>query len=207
MSDSTDDSELLARLQAADPATRAPLPSEHWIRDLTEATMNDRTGDPSARRWTWPVAAAAAVLVAGIGGYALNSGLGDGGPTPSVASGQPSEVPTVTRLDVPSPSAAKCVVPSAATLKTAEIAFDATVASIAGDQVTLGVTHWYAGPPTDQVVVRAPSEDLRALLIGVEFEQGKRYLVAANGGQVTVCGFSGAYDNTLAALYAEAFGG
>jgi len=41
----------------------------------------------------------------------------------------------------------------------------------------------------------------------VDFREGERYLVAATGGSVAVCGLSGHYSQDLAALYAEAFGG
>ncbi len=82
MSDSSEDRELMARLQAADPAQRTPVPPKHWISDLTEATMNDNTNTDETRsgqgrRRTWVLVAAAAVVVGalGVGSVAaLNSG-------------------------------------------------------------------------------------------------------------------------------------
>jgi hypothetical protein len=194
------DDELLARLQAADPALRAPAPAENWIDELTEATMTNTVGSP--RRWTWLVAAAAAVVVAGVGGVALIGG--PGGPTLSTSDKQP----TVTQLHAPAPSDARCMVPGAGTLAAnARTAFDGSVLSIEGDQVTMEVSHWYAGGPTDQVVVTAAEDDMQALIGAVDLQRGKRYLVAAvSDGQLMVCGFSAPYDRGLAAMYAKAFG-
>ena len=47
---------------------------------------------------------------------------------------------------------------------------------------------------------------MHILLQAVSFEAGQRYLVTANGGFVTVCGFSAPYSADLAAMYAQAFG-
>jgi hypothetical protein len=97
------------------------------------------------------------------------------------------------------------MVPTAEALSHQALAFDGTVTDIAGDRVTLSPTRFYAGNPTDEVVVEAPQSDLRALIQAVKFEDGGRYLVSATAGQVTVCGFSAAYDQHLASLYHQAF--
>jgi hypothetical protein len=198
--------ELLTRLQAADPAQRTPAPSDDWIHDLTEATMtnlDDNRSDRGSRR-TWLLVAAAAVVVGalGIGGVAaMNGGDSDIPPTAS-------EQPTVTRLQAPTQTAAKCMVPSAEILAdSAEIALDGTVISVEGDQVTIDATHWYAGDATDQVVVTAAGADMQALIGAVDLQEGERYLVAGTSdGQLMVCGFSAPYDDGLAAMYAAAFG-
>ncbi|MFC6345661.1 hypothetical protein ACFP8W_26985, partial [Nocardioides hankookensis] len=118
-----------------------------------------------------------------------------------------SQVPaTVTRLDVPATGGeAKCAVPSAELLAGADVAFDGVVTGIAGDQVTLEPSHWYAGLPTDTVVVTAPSEQMQQVASGVEFRKGDRYLVSASSGTVSLCGFSAPYSDELAAIYGEAF--
>ena len=61
-----------------------------------------------------------------------------------------------------------CVIPDAKMLADyADMAVDAVVMSTDGDQVTLDVSHWYAGEPTDQLVVTAPSAELmRAARVG-----------------------------------------
>jgi hypothetical protein len=99
------------------------------------------------------------------------------------------------------------MVPSAETLATAGVAFEGVVTEQESGLVTLEPSQWYAGEPTDLVTVAAPDRDLAALLTSVEFEEGGRYLVAANAGEVMICGFSGRYSDDLAALYADAFGG
>ena len=151
------------------------------------------------------MAVAAAVVIAGVGGYALTSGNKTTiTPPPSAAS---SSAPTTTELSAPAATDAKCLVPSVEALKGADLAFAGTVSAIDGEQVTLDVDIWYAGEATDQVVVTAPSADMQALLSAVSFTDGQRYLVAANDGKVMVCGFSAAYDESLASLYGQAFPG
>ena len=207
MSDS-DDRELLARLQAADPAQRTPVPPRHWISDLTEATMNDTNTDETrsdqGRRRTWVLVAAAAVIVGalGVGGVAALNG---DDPLPTTAPTTATK-PSVTEVEAPAEAAAMCMIPDAKTLTdNADLAVDGVVVSTKGDKVTLDVSHWYAGEPTDQLVVTAPSADLMPLLGSVDLEEGSRYLLSSEHGQLIICGFSGRYDASLAALYNKAF--
>ena len=72
--------------------------------------------------------------------------------------------------------------------------------------MTLEVGHWYRGGDADQVTVQAPPAEMQALIQAVDFQDGQRYLVAANDGFVTACGMTAPYSDELAALYAEAFG-
>ncbi len=103
MSDSSEDRELLARLQAADPAQRTPVPPKHWISDLTEATMNDTNTDETRSgqgRRTWVLVAAAAVVVGalGVGGVAALNGGDDKGPsTAAPTTGRPRASPSSRR--------------------------------------------------------------------------------------------------------------
>ncbi len=207
------DDELRARLRAADPASSLPPAAPDGVSRLLEETMSNdvltesrETGTHGRGPLTWLVAAAAAVVIAGAGLFAVLDD-GDEAPVPS-ADPEPTAESTVTELSAPEPgSSGRCMVPSAETLAGMPTAFDGTVQSIEGDTVTLEPTRWYAGDPTDLVIVEAPAEALRQLLIGVEFEDGGRYLVAAtDGGEVAVCGFSAPYSQGLAATYAEAFG-
>jgi hypothetical protein len=108
---------------------------------------------------------------------------------------------------VAAPSSARCLPPSVDILRRQDLAFDGVVKSVAGGLATLEPTHFYAGAATDVVVVKAPDGDLQQLLAAVDFREGERYLVSANHGAVTVCGFSAPYTRDLAALYDEAFGG
>lgn len=200
--------ELKARLQTSDPAGSLPPAAPHEVARLledvmaTELTTESReTGTRNRGPLTWLVAAAAVLVIAGVGIFGVRALTGDDDPAPTAG-----PAPSATHLEVSDAAgSAKCAVPNAETLASAEVAFDATVTGIVGDEVTLEPTHWYAGDPTDTVVVTAPSEQMQRVASGVTFETGGRYLVSATAGQVSLCGFSAPYDEGLAAVYAEAF--
>lgn len=206
-----DDDALLARLRAADPAASMPPAPPSGVDRLLEETMthdvqheNRETGTRQRSPLTWLVAAAAAVIIAGAGLFVLLNG--DDGPSSVPTAG---DDPTVTELRAPDSAEydARCMTPNAEVLSGQATAFDGVVEEISGDLVTLAPTQWYRGTPTDLVTVEAPPEELEQLLTAVEFEDGERYLVAANdGGEVMVCGFSAPWGEDLAAVYAEAFG-
>lgn len=202
--------ELRERLRAADPAATLPPDDPSRVARLVEDVMSTEpttesreTGTRHRSPLTWAVAAAAVLVIAGTGIIGVRALTGDD--PPPVGSEQVA--PTVTRLDMPETiGTAKCLVPDAETLSQAEVAFEGTVTRIDGDQVTLTPSRWYAGDPTDEVRVTAPSEQLQRVASAVRFEEGGRYLVSAIGGQVSLCGFSAAYDDRLAAIYQQAFG-
>lgn len=213
------DDELLARLRAADPAAALPPADPASVDRLLEDTMSNdlqhetrETGARDRSPMTWLVAAAAVVIIAGVGFFGAAQFGGDD-PTPPGATGDGSSVGssdlTVTELAAPGQAAyaARCMVPSSQMLATQTIAFDGVVDDITDGLVTLTPTHFYAGPETDQAQVRAPAPELQALIGAVEFEEGGRYLVSARNGRVSVCGFTGPYRPELAALYDEAFPG
>jgi hypothetical protein len=206
-----DDDQLDARLRAADPATSLPEADPAWVARLLEDTMSNdvltesrENGTHNRSPLTWLVAAAAAVIIAGVGIFAVVNGTGGGEPTPPPQAADP----TVTQLVSPGEGAlsGRCMVPNADLLSDAPVAFDGTVESISDGLVTLDTSHWYAGDPTDQVTVEAPSEELSQLLAAVQFKDSGRYLVAANdSGELLVCGFSAPYSQGLASLYDKAF--
>ena len=149
------------------------------------------------------MAAAAVVLIAGVGVFGLLNHDAQRSTVPTAGGS-----PTVTELQAPAPTAyqARCMVPSPATISQQQVAFDGTVQDVSGGVVTLVPRHFYAGSPTDLVKVQAPTPAaLRAMLGAVEFEDGGRYLVTATDGRVSVCGFSAAWSPELAGLYAQAF--
>jgi len=207
-----DDPELRARLRAADPASSLAPADPDRVTRLLEDIMDThtetdlpietrQTGTRGRSPLTWLVAAAAIVLIAGVGLFGLlNHGFDDDVPT---AGGSQ----TVTKLRAPGHEAyqARCMVPTAETLSRQTLAFDGTVKEIAGGVVTLAPRHFYAGSPTDLVTVEAPDADLRALIQAVKFDDGGRYLVSATDGEVSICGLSAPYSQQLAALYARAF--
>jgi hypothetical protein len=47
---------------------------------------------------------------------------------------------------------------------------------------------------------------LQALIGGIEFESGGQYLISAEGGNVSYCGFSGPSTPEFRAAFVEAFG-
>jgi hypothetical protein len=153
----------------------------------------------------WP---AALVLVLGL---VAGCGSGDEAATTdqptSTASAPAQETTTLVSAGAVAEGTGRCRPPSAQVLAGALTAFDGEVRSIEDDLVTLTVTEWYAGKPTDLVVVQAPPGQMQALVGAVDFEEGERFLVAARQDGLMVCGLSAPYDAELAALYAEAFGG
>ena len=110
-------------------------------------------------------------------------------------------------LTADSAAAAKCAVPVADTLATFDTAFAGTVTSLDDGTATLSVDQWYAGgDESGTVTVTSPSEQLQDLLLAVDFQEGRSYLVSAEGGRVTLCGYSGEAGPEMQTLYDEAFG-
>ena len=229
----THDEDLRALLAAADPAAALPpadpsgmarlmedLMSEHTDPRLDTTTENRADHLRHRSRLTWVVAAAAAVVI--VGGIAVAvSGGGDSGPgtagsdvvdssSGAGTTSESGESVSVTELtlggDAP---ATRCLAPDSAPQVVAAqtLVVDAVVESISGGVVTLAPTTFYTGEATDLVTVSEPSGDLQALLSGVDFAEGGRYLVSATEGRVTLCGFSGPYSESLADVYERAFAG
>ena len=165
------------------------------------------TGVHERSRLTWLVAAAAVMLIAGVSAFVLVERGTDDVPAAG-PSGEPADPTTVTSLAVPSDAVtAKCAVPTADILAQQGLAFDGVVDDISDGTVTLTPTMFYAGDPTDIVRVEAPPAALEGLLLSVQFEVGQRYLVSAADGQVSLCGYSGAWTPELEQLFVEAFPG
>lgn len=202
---SDDHDELLARVRSVDPAASLPPADPSRVARLLEAAMSnpiDRETDARRRNpLTWLVAAAAVLLIAGAGAFALLNHGQDSDPVPAA-----TDQPTVTTLSAPpAGTSGKCQVPNAALLATQTLAIEGTVQSIDGDVVTLAPSRFYAGPATDLVEVEAAPAEMQDLVGATRFEEGGRYLVSASEGRVTVCGFTGPFTAELAALYDEAF--
>lgn len=131
-----------------------------------------------------------------------DSGTDTGTPTSS------TEVGTGTlALTADGSAAGKCKVPSADTLATFDTAFAGTVTSLDGGTATLSVDQWYAGDEAATVTVESASKDLQDLLMAVDFQEGRSYLVSATGDRVTLCGFTAEENPDLQAMYDEAFAG
>jgi hypothetical protein len=218
-----DDQDLRDQLRALDPAASLQPADPARVARLLEHTMSDdldndipetrQTGVYERSRLTWLVAAAAVLLIAGVGAFVLlerdTQDVPAAGPDGATGqSGGAADAATVTTLTVPANvGAAKCAVPSAEILAQQELAFDGVVDDITDGIVTLSPTTFYSGEPTDIVRVEAPPEVLGQLLLSVEFEVGERFLVSAFDGQVSVCGYSAPWSPELEQLYVEAFPG
>lgn len=216
MSDHPDDADLFARLRGADPAASLPPLGPERTDRLLEDTMSHDTesrqaGPRDRNPLTWLVAAAAAAVIAGVVAFTLVDRADE---TPAVtAQPEPTSEPTadapgLTRLTLPERGAGRCMVPNADTLATAAYAFDGVVSGIEDGVVTLEVSQWYTGGPTEEVEVAQSSADRSALIGAPRFAEGERYLVAgSDDGDVMVCGFSAPHEPDLARLYEKAFGG
>lgn len=212
--------EMRDRLYRADPAASLPPADPGATARLLEDTMShdpeappvDETRATHHRHrstLTWLVAAAAVVLITGVGAFGLMNRGDDTDDVPSVdksSDTEPEPDSTLTRLSVDGATEGRCMVPNAELLRSQSLAFDGTVESLTDGVATLAPTEFFAGDPTDLVAVAAPGEELQALLGAVDFREGERYLVSATDGRVTLCGFTAPYSSQLASLYAEAFG-
>ena len=151
------------------------------------------------------------VLVLAMGGLAACGGddaAEDGSEDTTSSSDAGSGTASDTLALTADPAAAgKCAVPSAEVLATFDTAFAGTVTSLEDGTATLEVDEWYAGDEASTVTVQSPTKDLADLLMAVEFEQGKSYLVSADGDRVTLCGFTAEQGPELQAMYNEAFAG
>lgn len=154
------------------------------------------------------VVPALVLAMAGLAACGGDDGAEDrsGGTTGSSDTGSGSGSDTLA-LTADGAAAGKCAVPSAEVLATFDTAFAGTVTSLDDGTATLSVDEWYAGDEASTVTVQSPSKDLADLLMAVEFEQGKTYLVSARGDRVTLCGFTAEQSPELQAMYDEAFAG
>lgn len=154
------------------------------------------------------VVPALVLAMAGLAACGGDDGAEDpsGGTTGSSDTGSGSGSDTLA-LTAGGAAAGKCAVPSAEVLATFDTAFAGTVTSLDDGTATLSVDEWYAGDEASTVTVQSPSKDLADLLMAVEFEQGKTYLVSARGDRVTLCGFTAEQSPELQAMYDEAFAG
>jgi len=129
-------------------------------------------------------------------------------PTSSASSTSSAETPAsaTVELTADGSTAGKCAMPSAETLAGFDTAFEGTVTSLDDGTATLVVDQWFAGGDgAETVTVTTPSELLEDLLLAVEFQPDRTYLVSADGGRVTLCGFSAEKSPELEALYQSAF--
>lgn len=201
----TDDDDLRERLRRADPAAALAPAAPDQVRQLTEEVMSRS----HTRRWALPVAAAL-VLLAGGAAWAMTR------PTPAEPIVSAPLPPSATAASAAGSAVrlttsgimAKCVEPTASRLsEISDFAFAGTVGKIDDGLVTLDVTRVFRGEPATRVQVEQQSDAISEQMLGSgTFEPGKDYLVAANDGEILICGYSGEADSIgLRDLYEAAF--
>ncbi len=199
------DPTLERRLRDADPlARRTPDVSrdQDWLRESAQAVTTQTSRARRPRAYVLGAAAAAVVLAATAGGFALRGigGSGDDG-------GATVAAPTVTDLTVgPEDTMSMCLAFSVEALAPMPVAFSGKVAGKSAEEILIDVDTWYRGGDTDQVRLTAPDMSLTSLGSSVDFEDGSRYLVTATDGTVNYCGFSGPWTQEMADTFAAAFG-
>lgn len=152
----------------------------------------------------WRLAVAAVTLVAAAGGaVALSAGFRDQRNSTATTS------TTVGGAAIsPGGSSASCVEPySLENLAHRETAFAGTVTAVSGDQVTFAVERWFRGGTGTVVTLRSSTGGAISSDGSVPLEPASRLLVSADGGFVWSCGFTQAYDDSVAADWAATFGG
>ena len=107
----------------------------------------------------------------------------------------------------PQPGIGSCVETySTTSLAARDFAFDGTVSSIDGEQVTFDVGSVYTGDVPASVTLTATGMTGSAITSGAgpSLVDGERYLVAGDDEFAWGCGFTQAYDEAVAAEWAEA---
>ena len=110
-------------------------------------------------------------------------------------------------LVLPGATAGRCAAFSVDVLSGAEQAFAGTALAVDDSEVLLRVDHWYHGGDADLVALTTSDQVDRGLVAGLTFTEGGQYLVSADSGVVTPCGYSAPWSEATARAYAEAFEG
>lgn len=206
--------DVLARLRAVDPVPEPVSdPTDGPVRATLEEIMMTTTTHAAPRPW-WRdprvlAAAAAFALLAGILG-ALTVGGDDEAPLDAAAPTSAGEEDSLggPLTDDPGESQlSQCVAQyDLQTLTEREYAFDGTVASVDGRDMTFTVHEWFHGGEGETVTL--DHGDLTGMLFtpnGPALEPGTRALVAGDGGFVWSCGFTQLHDPAVADQWRAAF--
>lgn len=224
--------DVLARLRAVDPVPEpVSHPTDGPVRATLEEILMSPTGtttdpmttpDPAREPGHRPrfrtgralAVAAALLLVVGVVGAVVRGGDGDDQPLDSAA--PTTELPEGAidpgQSGPVSPGGdsgmTSCVeLYDLETIKGREYAFDGTVASVAGMQMTFQVHEWFG--PGEGDTVTLDHQGYEGMLFapdGPALEPGTRVLVAGDGGFVWSCGFTQLYDPAVADQWRAARG-
>ncbi len=221
------------RLRAADPAAGTTTdPTLPRVRaTLEEIIMSQPEQDtasttepiepiaaPRRGRAPWLLVAAAVVVLAGVVGAIVTSGDDSTTEDDLALSGDVAEEPTSDDGVATDPGAAgessvtSCVESyDLDTLDNREYAFDGTVESVEGNDMTFTVNEWFAATTVDGTAdtVTLDHQGYAGMLFapdGPSLEPGTRVLVAGDGGFVWSCGFTQLHDAALADQWRTALG-
>ena len=206
----------IARLRAVDPArTAVSDPNDPDVRATLEAILVDQpiespaTPNRPARKPFFIAIAAACLLLAGVVGALVVGGDDDAGldaaaPDPGAADpisptgDEPMGDDIV--VDPGQSSVTSCVESyEPETLKHREHAFDGTVQSIEGRNITFVVNEWFTEPLGETITL--DHNDLAGMLFapeGPKLEPETRVLTAGDGEFIWSCGFTNLYSEELA---------
>ncbi len=161
--------------------------------DTQERQSTTTRSQPPRRRLTF--ALSGAMVVALIAGALVLFGGGNPSDDPFIAGGDPIA------------GAAMCAeFYDLGTLGDRDVAFDGTLVSASGDQVTFEVHNWYKGGSGGSVTLQAEGLAPGTITsLGASLELDQRYLVSGSGGNVWACGFTMTYDTGIAADWAAVF--
>lgn len=203
--------EELTRLRSADPIEPTSLPSATdpaAVALFERIVMNDPTSTTTSitRRRPLMLAVAAVALLVLVGAALVVRG-GSDGDVEEVATATTTSEPGGPPLTPGGASSGSCVeFYDLQTLKNREVAFDGTVASRAGDQITFTVNRWFRGGDGDEITLSG-GETLGGVTSagpGAPIETGTRLLVAGDGGFAWACGFTQPFDAAVAEQWASA---
>ena len=187
---------LRRRLSRSDPAPfwdPVDPATSGRARALREEIMATEVETSPVRGRRWALAgAAAAVLVAVVGGTALIGGSREPAPLALQADG--------------GNAMASCLPFDVETLAGMSPAFAGTVVELTDHVATLRVDRWYTGGDTDVVEITY-TPGFEALIGTPTLEVGQRYLITATDGAVNGCGYSGLATPDYEAAFEQAFAG
>ena len=185
----------IRKLDPMHPAVEIEPP----IRSSLEEIMSGNESESTAARPThsgWYVAVAAVAVL----GLALGLNL-SGDEPPSPTAGTPIQLSLGQ-----GPGLASCLPFDTAILADMPMAFEATAKRVDGESVNLEVDQWFVGGNAAEVTLHAES-GMQALIGGIDFVEGGRYLISATDGNVNYCGYSDVATPELRSAFDEAFSG